>query len=78
MRKSTNRTGFNCITLKGETVCIASVNSESSVRVGRYGVDIDAFENIALKAVKLSLYTKKITVIDKSASCKCYPHHLKQ
>ncbi|WP_240419431.1 nucleoside-triphosphatase [Paenibacillus periandrae] len=64
IRNSTNRTGFNCITLNGETVCIASVDSESSVRVGRYGVDIDAFENIALKAVSLSLNTKKITVID--------------
>ncbi|MFK7691651.1 nucleoside-triphosphatase [Paenibacillus sp. HJGM_3] len=64
IRNSTNRTGFNCITLNGETVCVASVDSESSLRVGRYGVDVDAFENIALKAVNLSLNTKKITVID--------------
>ncbi|BBH20610.1 hypothetical protein Back11_19550 [Paenibacillus baekrokdamisoli] len=52
------------MTLNGETIRIASVDSESSVRVGRYGVDIDAFENIALKAVRLSLDTKKITVVD--------------
>ncbi|MFD0698432.1 nucleoside-triphosphatase [Paenibacillus sp. GCM10027628] len=64
IRNCTDRIGFNCITLNGETVCIANVDSESSVRVGRYGVDIDAFENNALKAVNLSLNTKQITVID--------------
>ncbi|WP_079912749.1 nucleoside-triphosphatase [Paenibacillus sp. 32352] len=60
----TNRTGFNCVTLNGENACIANVDSESSIRIGRYGVDVEAFENVALKAVKLSLETKRITVID--------------
>ncbi|WP_284645697.1 nucleoside-triphosphatase [Paenibacillus silviterrae] len=64
IRNMTDRTGFNCVSLSGESVLIASVDSSSSLRVGRYGVDIDAFENIALKAVRQSLKTKKITVID--------------
>lgn len=64
VRNSTNRIGFNCVTLSGESQRIASVDSESSVRVGRYGVEVDTFENIALKAVRLSLDTKRITVID--------------
>lgn len=64
IRNLTNRTGFNCVTLNGETIRIANIDSESSIRIGRYGVDVEAFENIALKAVKLSLETKRITVID--------------
>jgi nucleoside-triphosphatase len=61
---STNRIGFNCVSLSGESQRIASVDSNSVVRVGRYGVEINTFENIALKAIKESLDTKKITVID--------------
>jgi len=64
IRNYTNRTGFNCITLSGKIERIASVDSESSIRIGRYGVEIDAFESLALKAVELSLDAKKITVID--------------
>lgn len=64
VRNSTNRIGFNCVTLSGESERIASVESESLVRVGRYGVEIDTFENIALKEVRQSLDTKRITVID--------------
>ncbi|WNQ11881.1 nucleoside-triphosphatase [Paenibacillus aurantius] len=64
IRSSTDRTGFTCITLDGKTVCMASVDSTSPVRVGRYGVDLDAFESVALEAVRVSLTTKKITVVD--------------
>ncbi|WP_054023248.1 nucleoside-triphosphatase [Bacillus sp. FJAT-28004] len=64
VRNETNRIGFNCVTLRGESKRIASVDSQSSVRIGRYGVDIEAFENIALTAIRQSLNTKKITVID--------------
>jgi nucleoside-triphosphatase len=64
VRNSTNRIGFNCVTLCGESQRIASVESKSSLRVGRYGVEIDTFESIALKAVRQSLNTKKIIVID--------------
>ncbi|NQX65981.1 hypothetical protein HQN90_07565 [Paenibacillus alba] len=71
IRNSTNRTGFNCITLHGETVCMASVYSESSVRVGRYGVDIVAFENIALNALTLSL---SVSTTNFRVSGSCWLH----
>lgn len=64
IRNSTDRIGFQCATLNGETSRLASIESESPHRVGRYGVDIDAFENIALTAVRQSLATKKVTVMD--------------
>lgn len=64
IRDASKRIGFNCISLDGETVCMAHVDNESTVRVGRYGVDVEAFENLALKAIDNSIRTKKITVID--------------
>lgn len=64
IRNLTNRTGFNCVTLNGEAICIANVDSDSSIRIGRYGIDVEAFENIAIKSVQLSIETKRITVID--------------
>jgi nucleoside-triphosphatase len=64
VRDSTNRIGFNCVSLNGESQRIASVDSDSVIRVGRYGVEVTTFENIALKAIRESLDTNKITVID--------------
>jgi nucleoside-triphosphatase len=64
VRNETDRIGFNCVTLSGESERIASVDSTSSIRIGRYGVEIEAFENIALTAIRQSLNTKRITVID--------------
>lgn len=64
IRNAVDREGFRCITLTGESDVMASVHSNSSMRIGRYGVDIDKFENIALRAVSESLLSKKITVID--------------
>jgi nucleoside-triphosphatase len=64
IRDTIDRVGFNCVTLSGESAHIANVNSNSAIRIGRYGVEIDVFENIALRAIRESLNTKKITVID--------------
>lgn len=64
IRDSNDRTGFRCVTLKGESLEFASVNSTSSVRVGRYGIDIESFESFAVKSITSSLQSKKITVID--------------
>ncbi|MFC5653706.1 nucleoside-triphosphatase [Paenibacillus solisilvae] len=64
IRDTTNRVGFTCVTLSGKCQEIANVNSTSTARVGRYGVDIDSFEKIALRAVQDSLKLKKVTVID--------------
>jgi len=64
IRESNDRIGFRCVTLEGESLEFANVNSTSSVRVGRYGIDIESFENFAVKSITSSLQSKKITVID--------------
>jgi len=64
VRDETDRIGFDCVTLSGQSKRMASVDSQSSVRIGRYGVDIEVFEDIALSAIRQSLNTKRVTVVD--------------
>jgi nucleoside-triphosphatase len=64
IRGERDRTGFRCVTAAGDSGVIASVDSASPVRIGRYGVDIEVFESLALPAIRASAGAKAITVID--------------
>lgn len=46
--ESGERSGFEIVTLAGERAVLARVGLASKVRVGRYGVDLEAFERLAL------------------------------
>jgi nucleoside-triphosphatase len=72
IRDSDNRIGFNCVTIDGISEVIAHVESRSSIRVGRYGFELEAFENIAIKSIGDSLSTKKIIVIDEIGFMQMY------
>jgi nucleoside-triphosphatase len=51
IRERGRRVGFAVVEIGGARGVLAHVNHESPVRVGRYGVDIDTFERIALPAL---------------------------
>ncbi|MGG2092151.1 nucleoside-triphosphatase [Bacillus sp. S13(2024)] len=57
-----NRTGFKIVSLNGEELVIADVNSKSDIRVGRYGVNVSEFERIAIQSIQNN--AEKIIVID--------------
>ncbi|MCJ7841487.1 nucleoside-triphosphatase [Lederbergia sp. NSJ-179] len=61
---SSDRIGFRCVSVNGESVDIANVESPTQTRIGRYGVDVGKFENFATKVLQDSLSSKKIIVID--------------
>ena len=61
---SNDRIGFRCISINGDSVEIANVDSPSKTRIGRYGMDIEAFENFAIKVLQDALSSKKLIVID--------------
>lgn len=56
--------GFRCVSLNGESVEIAHVDSSSKIRVGRYGIDVERFENFAMRTLQDALPSKKVIVID--------------
>ncbi|WP_219834102.1 nucleoside-triphosphatase [Paenibacillus sp. R14(2021)] len=64
MRDASDRIGFRCVTADGDSEIIASVASASPLRIGRYGVEVERFEAIALPAIRRSLQHKQITLID--------------
>lgn len=61
---SHDRIGFRCVSVHGESVEIANVESVSTTRIGRYGIDIEKFENFAIKILQDAVSTKKKIVID--------------
>lgn len=61
---SDDRVGFRCVSINGDCVEIANVESPSSTRMGRYGIDIEKFENFAIKVLQDAVSSKKIIVID--------------
>ncbi|WP_036709486.1 nucleoside-triphosphatase [Paenibacillus pinihumi] len=61
---ASDRAGFRCVSIQGEGVELAHVDSTSTTRIGRYGVHIEAFETFALKALQSAVGSRKIIVID--------------
>lgn len=49
------RKGFRLVTLDGREATLAHVDFRSRSRVGRYGVDIDAFERVGVAALRQAI-----------------------
>lgn len=52
LREAGRRIGFAVETFAGERATLAHVRFPAPPRVGRYGVDLDAFEGVALPALE--------------------------
>jgi nucleoside-triphosphatase len=64
IRNEFDRVGFDCVSLDGRRKRIADINSHSSIRMGRYRIDIEAFEDIALQVISRSSSSDKVIIID--------------
>ncbi|REE89035.1 nucleoside-triphosphatase [Paenibacillus taihuensis] len=64
MRNEHNRIGFNCVSVQGDSVGIAHVESTSPIRVGRYGVEAELFERFAGAVLEEAASTQEIILID--------------
>ncbi len=63
--KNHKRKGFKIITSEGKEAVLADVDIKSDYRVGKYGVDIDRFEEVVIPLLKKALTSKdKVVVID--------------
>ncbi len=68
---SGRRTGFEIVTLSGLTGVLAHENFKSRVRVGRYGVNLDDLERVAVPAMIPSSHDE-IVVIDEIGKMECF------
>ncbi len=58
------RTGFEVVTLDGQTATLARVGLSSAHRIGRYGVDVAALERVGVRAIEGALQGRRLAVID--------------
>jgi nucleoside-triphosphatase len=64
IRKGSSRVGFEVRNLGGESAVLAHIDYKGKPRVGKYGVDVKAFENIALKALDTGKKEADLLVVD--------------
>ena len=63
-REGGRRTGFDIMTLDGRRATLARSGKKSRHRVGRYGVDLQALDSVAVSAVEEAVGGGKTIIID--------------
>ncbi len=58
------RQGFQIITLDGQSAVLSHTGVRSPHRVGKYGVDTDSMDKVAVPALRQAIQSKDIIVID--------------
>jgi len=64
IRRGPVRVGFEVRDLGGSRAILAHVQRKGKPRVGKYGVDVQAFESIALKALEAGKKDSDLLVVD--------------
>jgi nucleoside-triphosphatase len=64
IRKGNTREGFRIQTLDGRDGILAHVSHSGPFRVGKYGVDVDAFDGIAVPTLERALKREELVIID--------------
>ncbi len=78
IREENSRLGFKVKTLLGNEGMMAHVGTKSRYRVGKYGVDIRGFEQVAIPS--MDCYNEKVSiiVIDEIGKMECFSELFKQ
>jgi len=64
IREQGRRTGFRIETLDGAQAVLAHVNIEKGPRVGQYRVDVEAFEETAVRALENAEVEEAVWIVD--------------
>ncbi len=72
LRQGGGRVGFAVETLAGAKGVMAHVDFRSPHRVGRYRVDLAAFEAVALPAIDPALSGARLIIIDEIGKMECF------
>ena len=71
IREKGRRVGFSIITLDGEEGVLAHEDSKSPARVGKYGVNLDELDRIAVPAM-IPSKPDEIVIIDEIGKMECF------
>lgn len=78
IREKGIRKGFKIRTLDGEEGVLAHVDSRSSKRVGKYGVNVEEFEQIGVRALEEALEQESPVVIDEIGKMELYSERFRE
>jgi len=78
IRVQETRVGFRLVTVDGQTGIFAHIKSESPLRIGRYGVNLDCLESLGIAAIKQAIEMKKLVVIDEIGPMELYSERFKR
>ena len=78
MLSGRQRKGFVMRTFDGQERVLAAKGMKSPHQLGKYGVDINALENVGIPALKLGLMTKDLVVIDEIGSMEMMSERFRQ
>lgn len=78
IRVKGNREGFAVETLDGQKGILALVNFKSLYKVGKYGVDIQSFEKVAIPAIESAIKDKELIVIDEIGKMELFSERFKE
>ncbi len=72
IRKKGRRLGFELRLLTGESRVFAHVDFKSPCRVGKYGVDVSALDELGVKTIREALVEEKVIIIDEIGKMELY------
>jgi nucleoside-triphosphatase len=70
IRTGRNRVGFRLQTFDGRSIVLAHVNNRSTFRVGKYGVDVEAFDRL-VESMLTPAGIETLCVIDEIGKMEC-------
>ncbi len=71
IRKGKQREGFELVSLDGKKMTLAHIDMKSPHRVGRYGVDVEGFEDL-LGSLDLSNSPAEVVLVDEIGKMECF------
>jgi len=79
IRVRENRIGFKVVDIhSGEKGILASINQKTGPSVGKYRVNLDAFERVALKALNFAVEECDIVCIDELGTMELFSQEFKE
>lgn len=78
IRVKGGREGFAVETLDGQKGILAHVNFKSPFKVGKYGVDVQSFEKVAIPTIESAIKDKELIVIDEIGKMELFSERFKE
>jgi nucleoside-triphosphatase len=72
IRQNNTRKGFSWTSLDGATGILAHVNTKSSYKVGKYGVDVAGFEKSVVPIMDINRSDAELFIIDEIGKMECF------